>query len=152
MKYSSCVYLVKDEQWLFLKRNKKKNDVNHNKYIGVGGKIEENETMEQCARREVFEETGMHVHTLEHYGTIRFHYPHFEDEICEIYLSYDFSGTIHSCDEGELVWIPQDQIFTLDLWEGDILFLKKMLRKEHFDFDLTYDASDRLIQCVENTV
>ena len=57
MKYSSCVYLVKDEQWLFLKRNKKKNDVNHNKFIGVGGKLEENETMEQCARREVFEET-----------------------------------------------------------------------------------------------
>lgn len=80
MKYSSCVYLVKDEQWLFLKRNKKKNDVNHNKYIGVGGKLEENETMEQCARREVFEETGLQVHALEHYGTIRFHYPHFEDE------------------------------------------------------------------------
>ena len=113
MKYSSCVYLVKDEQWLFLKRNKKKNDVNHNKYIGVGGKLEENETMEQCARREVFEETGLYVHALEHYGTIRFHYPHFEDEICEIYLSYDFSGTIHSCDEGELIWIAASPAFSI---------------------------------------
>ncbi len=153
MKYSTCVYLVHENTWLFLKRNKKKNDVNHNKYIGVGGKVEENESFEQCAIREVYEETGYNVHQLKFCGEIIFHYPHLEDEVCMIYQSHDYSGIRHECDEGQLVEVGEEDIFSLDLWEGDRIFLKRMLNDSNeFYFEFHYNEKNQLISYTEKTI
>jgi 8-oxo-dGTP diphosphatase len=153
MKYSTCVYLVHENTWLFLKRTKKKNDVNHNKYIGVGGKVEKNESFEQCAIREVYEETGYKVHQLKFCGQIIFHYPHLEDEVCTIYQSHDYSGIRHECDEGQLVEVSEEDIFSLDLWEGDRIFLKRMLNDSNeFYFEFYYNEKDQLISYTEKTI
>ena len=59
MKNTTLCYIEKDGKYLMLYRNKKENDLNEGKWIGVGGKFEPGETAEQCLVREVREETGL---------------------------------------------------------------------------------------------
>ena len=53
-------------------RTKKEKDYNKDKWIGIGGKFEENESPKECARREIFEETGLTVNSLEYRGIVTF--------------------------------------------------------------------------------
>ena len=135
-----------------LYRNSKKDDVNHGKWIGVGGKTERGETPRECMTREIREETGFFADALEYRGILYFRYPHKECEKIWIYTSSSFHGTMKECDEGELAWIPQEKVLDLPLWEGDIPFLKKLLSDdpEHFCLDLTYDENDNLLVCRES--
>lgn len=150
MKYSTCIYLIHNEKWLFLKRNKKKNDVNHDKYIGVGGKVEIGETKEQCVVRETFEETGLILQSYQECGSILFQSPNYEDETCYIYTSSQFTGEMHECDEGQLIFVKQKDIFSLNLWEGDRIFLKRLLRHDiNFHYVFHYNESDQLIDYKE---
>ncbi len=151
MKYSTCIYLIQNQEWLFLKRNKKKNDVNRDKYIGVGGKLEIGETKDQCVVRETFEETGLILQSYQECGSIIFRYPNSEDEICYIYTSDQFVGEMHECNEGELIFVKQNDIFSLNLWEGDRIFLKRLLTHDiPFHYIFQYDEKDQLIDYKEN--
>lgn len=151
MKKSTCVYLIHNHTWLFLYRNRKKNDVNHDKYIGVGGKSLPDETPLECAMREVKEETGLTMIHPSYRGTVCFSYPHLPDEKIWIYTCTEYSGMIHEDNEGTLVWVPEEKIMDLNLWEGDRLFLKKLLKDESrpFCFQFFYDEKDNLIHSEE---
>ncbi len=150
MKQSSCVYLIDDNRrWLMLYRNRKENDVNHGKYIGVGGKRKDGETMEQCAIRETFEETGYSITHLQYNGIIFFHYPDHAQEEIYVYSSQNWTGSQTPCDEGTLVWVKQEEILDLNLWEGDRIFLKQMLdHPEPFQYEFFYDENDQLVQSI----
>jgi 8-oxo-dGTP diphosphatase len=143
---SVVCYLYKDGKYLMMYRNRKKNDVNAGKWIGVGGKFEKDETPQECALREIFEETGLTGGTLKYEGIIYFTYDHKETEKIWVYTGEGFEGQLKDCDEGTLEWIGEDDILSLDLWEGDIIFLKKMLVHDPVPFflELEYDSSDRL--------
>ena len=148
MKRSTCVYLIQNGQWLMLYRNRKQNDVNHGKWIGVGGKCEGSETFEQCAVREVLEETGLHVSNLYLCGIVDFIYDRMEPEQIAIYTSQEFRGELQDCPEGTLAWIPQEEILNLALWEGDRIFLERMLKEDPkpFHLKLVYDDAGELIE------
>ena len=138
------IYLKKDDSYLLLFRNKKKNDINEGKWIGVGGHREPNETIDECAIREVKEETGLDVHSLERAGEVLF-----VDEnlkmMMYLYEITDFSGTLIECNEGDLKWIPIKDIYNYPMWEGDKLFLPKVINHEpYFKMVLTY-FRDKLI-------
>lgn len=154
MKETSCVYLIQDHQWLMLLRNRKANDENEGKWIGIGGKKEPGETMEQCAVREVWEETGLHLDDLRSRGLVYFHYEDHEDEVITVYTSSRFHGDIHEDDEGTLKWIPQDAVLDLNLWEGDRIFLQKILDENSVPFmlNLYYDPHGRLTDWKEGEV
>lgn len=151
MKQSSCVYLIKDDQWLMLYRNKKENDINFGKYIGVGGKLKENETIEECAIREVKEETGLTVNSLKQMGDVFFLYPD-NEEMITIYTVSDYEGTLIDCDEGTLQFVKQDSILNLDLWEGDKIFLRKLMMNESFHLTLQYDNNGNLLNVTERAI
>lgn len=140
---STCIYLIHEGQWLMLYRNRKKKDVNAGKYIGVGGKIEPGETPRECAVREVREETGLHMLHPVYRGTVYFESPDQEDEKIWIYTCTDYDGNLHACNEGTLEWVPVNQILNLDLWDGDRIFLKKLLfhEPEKFCLCLSYDKN-----------
>lgn len=153
MKHSTCVYLIDGKQWLFLLRNKKENNPNRGKYIGVGGKCKIHETSEACARRETLEETGYIIDTLEYRGTIVFHIPHAEDEISDIYTCREFHGTMHECNEGTLVYVEESAIFSLNLWQGDRIFLERVLENaEPFSLEFTYNESNDLQKWTERNI
>ena len=135
---SVCCYLKKNECYLLLFRNKKKNDINAGKWIGVGGHVEKGETIDQCAIREVKEETGYDVHSLKCAGEVLF----IDNDLYMMMYVYevtDFSGSQIDCDEGELRWIPIKDIYDYPMWEGDKAFLPKLINHEsYFKMTLRY--------------
>ena len=143
-RYSTCCYLKKDEQYLLLYRNKKKDDYNKGKWIGVGGGLEKDETPNQCAIREIKEETGLNVHSLNCAGEVDFIYDGYFEKMY-IYEITNFDGTIVDCNEGELRWIPIKDIYNYPMWEGDKAFLPLLINHEpYFKMVLTY-SHDKLI-------
>lgn len=150
MKYSTCGYLEFDGSYLMLLRNAKQNDVNSGKWIGVGGKFEPNETPRQCMVREIREETGivLQQEAVLFRGIVYFHYAHEEDEKIWIYSAYCNNDHFDPCDEGELHWIKKEEILNLSLWQGDRIFLDKLLKDDETPFclDLFYDDEGNLIR------
>ena len=132
------VYIFKDDEVLMLYRNKKKNDINEGKWIGVGGRKEPNETIDECAIRETKEETGLDVHSLSCCGEVLFVDENFKI-MMYIYEITDFSGELIECDEGDLKWIPIKDIYNYPMWEGDKAFLPKVINHEpYFKMELHY--------------
>ena len=145
---TTMVYLKKDDCYLLLFRNKKKNDINEGKWIGVGGHRLPNESIDQCAIRETKEETGLDVHSLSCCGEVLF-----VDEnikmMMYIYEISDFSGELIECDEGELKWIPIKDIYDYPMWEGDKAFLPKVINHEpYFKMVVSY-AHNELVSVKE---
>ena len=138
-RYSTCCYLKKDNNYLLLFRNKKKNDYNKGKWIGVGGGLEGKETPDECAIREVKEETGFDVHSLKCAGEVDFLYDGYFEKMF-IYEITDFSGELIDCDEGELRWIPIKDIYNYPMWKGDKAFLPLLIKHDnYFRIRLTYE-------------
>lgn len=144
MKESTQIYLEKDGCYLMLHRNKKENDMNEGKWIAAGGKFEPGETAEQCAARELLEETGYQAGELIKRAEIKFLNDQFEDELLHIYTCTEFQKTCQPVsDEGDFHWIPKEEIFELNLWEGDRVFLEKILKgDEFFRMSLLYSGYD----------
>lgn len=145
---STLCYIEKDHSYLFLHRTKKQNDVNSGKWIGVGGRLEEGESPEDCVCREVMEETGLILDSYRMRGILTFSSPGWDDECIFVFSADKFHGEERECDEGELSWIDRDSIMDLNLWEGDRLFLKKILDNEpFFSIKLSY-RGDTLVNSV----
>lgn len=149
MKNTTLCYLERDGAYLMLHRVKKENDENRDKWIGVGGKFNNGESPFDCAKREVFEETGLTLSSLKYRGIVTFVSDEYGTEYMHLFTSDDFSGEIkRECDEGILEWVEKDKISKLNLWEGDKLFLE-LLKTENrfFSLKLTY-SGDSLVSHV----
>lgn len=141
MKNTTLCYLEKDGCYLMLHRVKKQQDENAGKWIGVGGKFEEGESPEECARREVREETGLALEEVRPRGIVTFVSDQWGTEYMHLFTSTRFSGTLHACDEGELAWVPVSQVTKLELWEGDRIFLDLLARDvPFFSLKLVYEG------------
>lgn len=133
-----------------LHRVKKKNDLNHDKWIGVGGKFEEGESPEDCLLREVGEETGLTLTDYRFRGLVTFVSDEAPTEYMHLFTATGFTGTLRGCDEGTLEWVPIPQVETLSLWQGDKLFLRLLqTEKDFFSLKLRY-AGDKLVQAVRD--
>ena len=131
------VYLKKDNYYLLLYRNKKKNDMNEGKWIGVGGHIEKGETPDEAVIREVFEETGLIVHSLKCNGEVLFINNDYQ-ELMYVYEISAFSGELKECDEGQLEWIAIEKMLTLPMWEGDKAYLPLLKTEKYFKMKIKY--------------
>lgn len=135
---TTLCYLEKDGRYLMLHRTKKKNDMNHDKYIGVGGHLEQGESPEECILREVREETGYTLTRFRLRGVITFVIDDL-DEYTFLYTADGFEGQPVPCAEGDLQWIEKEKIGGLPLWEGDKLFFRLLEeRQDVFSLKLTY--------------
>ena len=128
-----------------LYRNKKKNDLNIGKYIGIGGKFEEGESPFDCVIREPREECGLSLLAPDYRGIITFVSDCYPTEQMHLFTANKFSGEIRSCNEGELLWVPKKEINQLPLWEGDRIFLR-LLDEDipFFSLKLIYRKDDLL--------
>ncbi len=135
---------------LMLHRTRKKNDVNHDKWIGIGGKFEEGESPEECLLREVREETGLRLTDWRYRGIVTFVSDQAEAEWMHLFTSDRFEGTLTDCDEGELTWVRQEDFNALPQWEGDRIFLELLdAEVPFFSLKLEY-AGDRLMRAALN--
>ncbi len=128
-------------EYLMLHRVKKKNDANHDKWIGIGGKFEDGESPEECVLREVREETGLTLTDYRYRGLVTFVSDAWETEYMHLFTATGFEGTPGDCDEGVLEWIDKDALAALPQWEGDRLFLR-LLRDDgpFFSLKLRYEG------------
>ena len=147
---STLCYIEKDGCWLMLHRVKKKNDLNHDKWIGVGGKFEEGESPEDCLLREVGEETGLTLTDYRFRGLVTFVSDEAPTEYMHLFTATGFTGALRDCDEGTLEWVPIPQVEMLPLWQGDKLFLRLLqTEKDFFSLKLRY-VGDQLVQAVRD--
>ncbi len=145
-------YLRNNNQTLLLFRNKKKEDINKGKWIGVGGKMEAGETPDQCIRREIEEETHLKAHSLKYHGFVVFvGICNGEDEGMFVYSCDDFEGTLcDDCKEGQLAWIDNDKIPSLPMWEADYHFFEWLNDHYIHHARVVYDENSHLLSYSED--
>lgn len=145
---TTLCYIEKENSYLMLHRVKKQVDVNKDKWIGVGGHFEGDESPEECLLREVKEETGLTLLSWKFRGIITFVCDGWNTEYMCLYTADNFQGEIAECEEGELVWVPKKDLGKLNLWEGDKIFLRLLEeRTDFFSMKLVYEG-DTLKQCL----
>ena len=143
---STLCYIIQDGRYLMLHRTVKKNDVNKDKWIGVGGHFEEGESPEECLLREVKEETGYTLTSYRYRGIVTFISGNGVTEYMSLFTADEFEGEPIPCDEGELAWVPVKDVYQLNIWEGDKIFFRLIDEdREFFSLKLVYDGHDKLI-------
>lgn len=150
MKQTSLCYLVREDSVLMLHRVKKRNDENHDKWIGVGGKFEEGESPEDCALREVREETGLTLTDYAYRGIVTFVSDRWPCEQMHLFTASRWTGQLRDCDEGVLEWLPRESLMALPMWAGDRIFLELLWQEvPFFSLKLVY-AGETLTAAVLN--
>ncbi len=140
---TTLCYIEAEDSYLMLHRVSKKNDVNKDKWIGVGGHFEEGESPEECLLREVREETGLTLTSWRFRGIVTFTQEGYGTEYMCLYTADGFKGEIRECEEGVLEWIKKDELLKLNLWKGDLIFLK-LLKDDmpFFSLKLSYRGDE----------
>ena len=143
---TTLCYIEKDGAYLMIHRIKKKNDLNHDKWIGVGGKFEYGESPHECAIREIREECGVSPKNLRYRGIVTFVSDEYGTEYMHLFTSDGYEGEIdYNCDEGVLEWVKKEKIPSLPIWEGDKIFFELLDKDEgFFSLKLEYEG-DRLV-------
>lgn len=148
---TTLCYIEKDDSYLMLHRVSKKNDINKDKWIGIGGHFQLNESPEECLLREAKEETGLTLTSYQFRGIVTFITDGLEEaEYMHLYTADGFEGEMIDCDEGTLEWVPKSKISELNLWEGDLIFFKLLEENApFFSLKLVYQG-DMLVEAVLN--
>ncbi len=146
---TTLCYIEREDSYLMLHRVSKKNDINKDKWIGIGGHFQVNESPEDCLLREAKEETGLTLTSFRFRGIVTFITDGLEEaEYMHLYTADGFEGEMIDCDEGTLEWVPKSKIPELNLWEGDLIFFK-LLEEDapFFSLKLVYQG-DKLVEAV----
>lgn len=139
MKIGTLCYIKHNNKTLMLHRVKKENDMHEGKWNGLGGKLEAGETPEECIIREVKEESGLTIHNPTLKGILTF--PKFDDVddwMAFLFTATQFEGQLIDSPEGNLQWIADSELFNLNLWPGDRIFLKWVEENRFFSGKFIY--------------
>ena len=148
MRNTTLCYVLKDDQVLMLHRVKKKNDINKDKWIGIGGKFEGEESPDECLLREAREETGLTLTSWRCRGVVTFLNEGDSGEYMYLFTADGFEGELTDCSEGDLQWVSRAFLNELPKWEGDQIFLDLLwLDAPFFLLKLRYDH-DKLVEAV----
>ena len=147
---TTLCYIRRGDEYLMLHRIKKDHDLNHGKWVGIGGKFEPGESPEDCLLREVLEETGLTLTQYQFRGIITFVSDEWGTEYMHLFTADGFTGELAETSEGVLRWIPESEMDALPQWEGDRIFFK-LVREDapFFSLKLCYRGDD-LVRAVLN--
>lgn len=147
---TTLCYIEREGQYLMLHRVKKKNDVNQDKWVGVGGKFEDKESPEECLLREVKEETGLTLTRYAYRGIVTFVSDQWDTEYMHLFTADGFEGEMIECTEGNLEWVDKSAVKDLPIWTGDKIFLDLLTQETpFFSLKLAYQG-ETLVQAVLN--
>lgn len=138
---TTLCYILRGDECLMLHRVKKENDLNKDKWIGIGGKFEDKESPEDCLLREVREETGLTLTDYAYRGIVTFVSDRWPTEYMHLFTADGFEGELKQCDEGELEWLPWEELTKIPHWEGDEIFLGLLKQRvPFFSLKLCYEG------------
>ena len=147
---TTLCYIEKEDSYLMMHRVKKEKDINKDKWVGVGGHFEANETPEECLLREVKEETGLTLTSWKLRGIITFMTDICQTEYMFLYTADGYEGDMIECNEGNLEWVKKSDVYHLPIWEGDKVFFRLLEEGEaFFSLKLRYEG-DKLVETVLN--
>ena len=147
---TTLCYITRGDQVLMLHRIKKKNDINKDKWIGIGGKFEAEESPDACLLREAKEETGLTLTRWQCRGVVTFLSDQAEGEYMYLFTADGFEGELKDCEEGRLQWISRELLDRLPKWEGDQIFLDLLWQNAPFFLLTLRYAGDRLAEAILN--
>ncbi len=148
---STLCYIEKDGKYLMLHRTVKKNDVNKDKWIGVGGPFEADESPEECLLREVKEETGDTLTSWKYRAIVTFVSGDGVTESMSLFTADGFTGEQIACVEGELRWVDKKEMDRLNLWEGDKIFFRLLQEYEELiSLKLINYGNGKLFKAMQN--
>lgn len=150
---TTLCYIERGDEYLMMHRISKKNDINKDKWVGVGGHFEDCESPEECAKREILEETGYDIplSELEYRGIITFISDKGDYELMSLFTAACPGGEPLPCDEGVFEWVKKSDVYDLNIWEGDkIFFLMLEGSRKFFSLKMWYDTDDNLKQAILN--
>lgn len=150
MHNSTLCYILRGDEVLMLHRVKKEQDINKDKWIGIGGKFEFEESPDECLLREAKEETGLTLTSWRCRGIVTFLNEGGEGEYMYLFTADGFQGELIECDEGNLEWVSREFLGTLPMWEGDKLFLDLLWQDAPFFLLTLRYRNDRLVEAVLN--
>ena len=151
MRNTTLCYIQNDQgQTLLLHRVKKENDLNKDKWIGVGGGFEDKESPEDCLLREVYEETGLTLTSYRYRGIVTFVSDQWETEYMHLFTADGYTGEMIECNEGTLEWVDNACVPTLPAWEGDRIFLDLIFSDAPFFLLKLRYCGDKLQEAVLN--
>ena len=150
MHNSTLCYVLRGEDVLMLHRVKKKNDINKDKWIGIGGKFEGEESPDECLLREAQEETGLTLTSWRCRGVVTFLTEGGEGEYMYLFTADGFTGQMKLCDEGDLQWVSREFLYSLPMWEGDRIFLELLWQDAPFFLLTLRYRGDTLTEAVLN--
>ena len=136
---STICYISKGDKTLLLYRNKKKNDVHEGFWLGLGGEIERGESVEECAKRVVFEKTGFRISNMRMCGVVSSSSFYVDEEwLMFLFSCGDFTGELIDSNEGTLEWVETDKMMELPMWEGDYVYLDWMKQNKFFSANMVH--------------
>ena len=150
---TTLCYIERDDEYLMLHRISKKNDLSKDKWLGVGGHFEDDESPEECIKREIFEESGYDIplDEIDYRAIITFISDRGDYELMSLFTAKCPGGEPKECDEGKLEWVKKKDVYGLNLWEGDKIFFKLMEESDKFfSLKMAYDVNDKLREAVLN--
>lgn len=136
---TTLCYIERDGQYLMMHRVKKEHDINKDKWVGIGGHFEQDESPEECLLRETREETGLTLTDYRLRGVITFISDKWQTEYMFLYTATGYEGKIGDCNEGTLEWIDRTDVYDLPIWAGDRIFFRLLeWRQDFFSLKLRY--------------
>ena len=147
---TTLCYITRGDQVLMLHRVKKEKDINKDKWIGIGGKFEGEESPDECLLREAREETGLTLTSWQCRGVVTFLSDEYEGEFMYLFTADGFRGEIKECDEGDLQWISRDFLDQLPKWEGDKIFLDLLWQDAPFFLLTLRYSGEKLTEAILN--
>ena len=145
---TTLCYIERDGKYLMMHRVKKEHDINKDKWVGIGGHFEADESPEECLLREAKEETGLTLTDYKQRGIITFMSDKWQTEYMFLYTASAYEGEIGECNEGTLEWIAKEKVYELPLWEGDKIFFRLLEeQRPHFSLKLRY-VGEALVEAV----
>lgn len=151
MKNTTLCYIEKDGAYLMMHRTKKENDINKDKWVGIGGKFESGESPFDCARREIKEETGIIPKDLKYRGIVTFISDIYGTEYMHLFTASGYTGEIdYNCKEGKLEWVKKEEVVKFPIWEGDKIFFELLKGQEKFfSLKLVYKGNELIDYKIE---
>ena len=142
-KLTTLCYIERRGKYLMMHRTKKEVDINRDKWVGIGGHFEEDESPEECLLREVQEETGIVLENYSLRGIVTFISDKWQTEYMFLYTAFYDGEPTKDCDEGTLEWVGKSEVYALPIWEGDKIFFRLLEeRKEFFSLKLRYSGEE----------
>ncbi len=145
----TITYLIKGDKVLL---GYKKRGFGKGNFLGIGGKVEPGERVEEAAKREVREEINVEILDLKLVGVIKFYFPCVKDESWNqedhVYIATKWKGKIQESEEISPEWFYKNRIPYEKMWDDAKYYLPQILEGKKLEASFVFDKNLKVVDKV----